>query len=126
MLVVLAVLPAIATTASSLYRKGKYAEIRQNYVAAYCYYSRAYYLKPRNLSYRIAAIRMRFEAGAQLVERGRELREQGRLEEALAEFQKAAATDPSSFIALQEAHRTRTLIEAASRSAPNRTALQAR
>jgi general secretion pathway protein D len=116
LLMVLAALPAMASTASALYKKGQNAEIRQDYVAAYSYYLRAYNLKPENLSYRIATLRTRFEAGAQLVDRGRQLRDQGKLTEALAEFQKAATTDPSSLIAREEIRRTQAMIEAAGKT----------
>ena len=76
-LMILSVLPAMAGTASALYKKGQDAEIRQDYVAAYGCYLRAYNLKPKNLSYRIATLHSRFEAGAQLVDRGRQLRKPG-------------------------------------------------
>src|SRR5262249_17917499 len=41
-----------------------------------------------------------------IVHRGQKLRDDGKLDEALAEFQKALAIDPSMFIAQQEAKRT--------------------
>jgi general secretion pathway protein D len=47
------------------------------------------------------------------VHRGQLLRDSGRLDEALAEFQKAAEIDSSSFIAQQEIKRTEKMIEAA-------------
>ena len=81
----------------------------KTYVSAYGYYLRAYNLKPKDLSYRMATIRMRFGAGAQLVNRGLQLRNQGNLTEALAEFQKATATDPSSLIAREELRRTQAM-----------------
>jgi general secretion pathway protein D len=48
------------------------------------------------------------------------LRDAGKLPEALAEFEKAAATDPSSFIASQEVQRTRTMIESAKSAATSK------
>jgi tetratricopeptide (TPR) repeat protein len=109
-----AVLPARAESASSLYRRGQDAEAREDYVAAYNYYEQAFRMKPKDVSYRTAMARTRFEAGAQLVHRGQLLRDHGRLEEALAEFQKAATTDPSSTMAEQEVRRTQAMIKAAS------------
>jgi len=113
LLLLLAALPVLAESASALYRHGQDAEARDDYVAAYNYYEQAYRLKPKELSYRTAMSRMRFEAGAQLVHHGQRLRDHGNLEEALAEFQKAAATDPSSEIAQQEIRRTQEMIRAA-------------
>ena len=53
---------------------------------------------------------MRFEAAASLVHQGQKLREDGKLDEAVAAFQKALAIDPSLFIAKQELNRTLKLI----------------
>src|SRR5216684_2777217 len=115
------ILPAAAAdNAKSLYAKGKTAEARQNYEQAYDFYKQAYDQKPQDLSYRSAYERLRFLAGASHVHRGQLLREAGRLEEALAEFQKAAEIDPSSAIAKQEIQVTNQMIEAA--KAPGATA----
>jgi general secretion pathway protein D len=110
-------LPATASKASSLEAKGRDAEARQDYEAAYAYYTEAYQLNPKNLDFRAASTRMRVLAGSQHVHRGHGLREQGKLEEALTEFRKAAAIDPASFIAEQEIRRTLVMIEAAKATA---------
>src|SRR3979411_1468197 len=106
LLVAVVTLPAIADKAKSLFLQGQDAEARQNYEAAYDLYRQAYDLKPRDLRYRAAFERARFEAAASIVHRGQKLREEGKLQEAVAEFQKAVAIDPSSFIAQQELKRT--------------------
>ena len=116
--VLLAALPAVADKASSLYNKGRDVEAREDYEAAYTFYAEAYQLKPKNLAYRSAALRLRVLASSAHVHRGQQLRDEGRLEEALAEFQKAASIDPASFIAQQEIHRTLTMIEATKSGAP--------
>ena len=116
--------PAIAESAKSLYSKGKVAEQRQNYEQAYDFYKQAYDKKPQELTYRSAYERMRFLAGASHVHRGQLLREAGRLEEALAEFQKAAEIDPSSAIAKQEIEVTNQMMKAASGPAPTATVRQ--
>ena len=90
----LIVLPAIAESAKSLFKKGRLAEARQNYEQAYDLYKQAFDENPQDLSYRAAFERLRFLAGASHVHRGQLLREAGRLQEALAEFQKAADIDP--------------------------------
>ena len=108
----------MAESAKSLYSKGKVAEQRQNYEQAYDFYKQAYDKKPQELTYRSAYERLRFLAGASHVHRGQLLREAGRVEEALAEFQKAAEIDPSSAIAKQEIQVTNQMIKAASGPSP--------
>jgi general secretion pathway protein D len=102
LLVAVVSLPAIADKAKDFYAKGQDAEARQNYEAAYGFFKQAYELKPKDLRYRAAFERNRFEAAAAIVHRGQKLREDGKLDEAVAEFQKALAIDPSLFIAKQE------------------------
>src|SRR5207302_9557645 len=109
-LVAVIVLPATADKAKDFFKQGQDAEARQNYETAYDLYRQAYDLKPRDLRYRAAFERARFEAAASIVHRGQKLREEGKLQEAFAEFQKAVAIDPSSFIAQQELKRTQRLI----------------
>jgi general secretion pathway protein D len=117
-LVFLAIISAVAESARSLYKKGKDAEARQNYEQAYDLYKQAYDQSPRDLSYRTAYERLRFLAGASHVHRGQLLRQAGRLQEALAEFQKAAEIDPSSAIAKQEIQVTNRMIQQGQGAAP--------
>ena len=106
-LVVLAVtLPSAADSARSSYNKGKDAEKRQDYERAFEYYQEAYRQKPKDLRYRASYEHVKFLAAAAHVHRGQLLRDGGKLDEALAEFQKASVIDPSSFIAQQELRRT--------------------
>jgi general secretion pathway protein D len=118
------VMPVLADQASVLYSKGQDAEVRQDYEAAYTFYLEAWQLKPRNLAYRTAAARMRFQAAASHVKKGQQLRDDGKLQEALAEFEKAAAIDPASFIAQQEIRRTHTMIEAAKSAGAGESAVK--
>jgi general secretion pathway protein D len=118
-LVVLTIaLPAAADKAKDLYKKGKDAEARQNYEAAFDFYRQAYDLKPKELWYRTAYERTKFLAAAAHVHRGHLLRDAGKLDEALAEFQRAMQIDPSSFIAQQEVRRTQQMIEEGKSGAP--------
>ena len=103
-------LPALADKAKDLYTKGQDAEAREQYEAAYDFYKQAYNLKPKELRYRSAFERLRFQAAASIVHRGQKLREDGKLDDAVAEFQKALAIDPSLFIAQQELTRTLKMI----------------
>ncbi len=109
--------PMTADEAKDLYKQGKEAELRQQYETAYDAYRKAWELKPGDLKYRTAMERLRFLASSSHVHRGQLLREGGHLSEALAEFQKAADLDASSFIAQQEIRRTSALLEAL-RNAP--------
>ena len=122
LLVMTVVLPLAADKAKSLYNKGKDAEARQNYEMAYDFYKQAYDLKPKDLLYRTSFQRMRFLSAASHVHRGQLLREAGKLDEALAEFQKATDIDSSSFIAQQELRRTQQMIDEAKNPQPQAAA----
>jgi general secretion pathway protein D len=111
LLVLLIILPTIAADkAKNFYAKGQDAEARQNYVAAYEFYKQAYDLKPKDLRYRSSFERLRFQAAALIVHQGQKLRDDGKLQEAVAEFQRAIQIDPSLFIAQQELKRTLQMI----------------
>ncbi|MGA7907152.1 MAG: type II and III secretion system protein, partial [Candidatus Sulfotelmatobacter sp.] len=111
LLVAMLALPASpADKAKKLFEQGQDAEARQNYEAAYDFYKQAYDLKPKDLRYRASFERTRFEAASSMVHRGQKLRDEGKLEEAVAEFQKAVAIDSSLFIAQQELQRTLKMI----------------
>ncbi|MCU1270398.1 MAG: type and secretion system protein [Acidobacteriaceae bacterium] len=116
------IIPSSAESAKSLYNKGKIAEARQNYEQAYDFFKKAYDQNPQDVSYRSAYERLRFLAGASHVHRGQLLREAGRLEEAMAEFQKAVEIDPSSAIAKQEIKVTQQMIDGARSPAPSAAA----
>jgi general secretion pathway protein D len=104
-------IPAIADKAKTFYAKGQDAEARQNYEVAYENYKQAFDLKPTEMRYRVAFERTKFLAAASHVHRGQLLREAGKVEDALKEFQAALAIDPSSFIAQQEIRRTQQMIQ---------------
>ena len=118
-------------SAKAAYAKGADAEARQNYEQAFDYFKQAYNLKPKDLRYRTAFERTRFLAASSHVHRGQVLRDAGKLDEALAEFQKGVEIDPSSFIAVQELKRTQQMIREAQNpqpqaAAPGTTALRKR
>ena len=114
LLVVLAItLPAAADKAHSLWIHGRDAEARQDYEKAFEFYQEAFNLRPKDLRYRTAYEHSKFLASASHVHRGQILRENGKLDEALVEFQKATLIDSSSFIAQQEMRRTQDLINKA-------------
>src|SRR5262249_13872908 len=90
---------------------GRAAEIRKQYDAALDLYEQALSEDPGDSGYQLAMRRTRFQAGQAHVERGLKLRADRKTVEALAEFEKAYAIDPSSTIADQELRRTRAMLE---------------
>src|ERR1035438_1184629 len=116
-----AVLPALASNdkaAKVLFQKGKAAEVRQDYIAAYNFYHQAYQLKPADLTYRAAFEYVRVLFRSSYVHQGEILVKAGKLQEGLTDFEQAIAIDPSSFIAQQEATKTRPLLRKILNPAP--------
>jgi general secretion pathway protein D len=113
-------MPAIAKTrkGDKLANDARTAEANGDYDKALELESEAVALDPSDPSYLLVLRRVRFEAGNMHIKNGRRLRDAGVLENALAEFEKAWAIDPSSDIALQEIRRTRAMIER-SKKAPD-------
>ncbi len=66
---------------------------------------------PGDPAYLLQLRRVRVEAGFAHLKTARQLRADGKLEQALAEFEKALSFDPSSDIARQEIERTKQMIE---------------
>jgi general secretion pathway protein D len=112
MLILLATLtlPALGDTAKEAYKRAVQAERQANYDAAYENYKQAHTLAPTNPKYLAEYMRTRFNAAAQHTHNGQLLRNSGALTEAMAEFQRAAAIDDSSFIAQQEVRQTAEMI----------------
>ncbi len=109
--VVLAVcLPGYADKAGTAYGRGIQAEKSNSYNDAFEAYKEAHDLKPRDARYMAAYDRLRFSAAAEDVRKGQMLRDAGKLEDALVEFERAATIDRSSFIAQQEIRRTTDMI----------------
>jgi general secretion pathway protein D len=106
-----AALPAKIRKGDRLLAQGRLAEARKDWDKALDFYEQALAEDPANTAYQISTRRVRFQAGQTHVEQGLRLRRQGKLDEALAEFQKAYATDPSSMIAEQELRTTLDMIE---------------
>ncbi|HEY4050099.1 MAG TPA: hypothetical protein VGM27_24825 [Acidobacteriaceae bacterium] len=90
----------------SAYKAGAQAEKKNDIDLAFEEYKRAYNAKPTDPKYAAAFTRVRFYASAQHVHNGELLRDDGRLQYALAEFRQAAQIDPTNFSALQQIART--------------------
>ena len=105
--------PSLAGTkkGDQLVKDGRRAEAAKEYDKALDLYEQALASDPLDPAYQLAANRVRFQAGQIHLSRGKTLRGQGNLEEALKEFQKSYAIDPSSTVAEQEMRRTIKLID---------------
>ncbi|MBV8206247.1 MAG: hypothetical protein JO041_05600 [Acidobacteria bacterium] len=110
-LLALLALPAGADQAHTAYKAGLQAEVQNNSDAAYEDYKHAYELKPKDPTYMAAYTRMRFRASSEHVHKGELLLEAGKLQEAIAEFQRAVEVDSSNALALQEMRRARAMAE---------------
>jgi general secretion pathway protein D len=97
--------------AEKLVKEGRAAEARKDWDKALELYDQALALDPADAGYQLLARRTRFYAGQAHVDAAEKLRDEGKLEEALAEFQRALFIDPASSIALQEIKRTHEMIQ---------------
>ena len=115
------VAPAFAKTrkGDQFLKEGRQAEVRKEYEKALELYEKAMLEDPADPAYQIAAKRVRFQAGMTRVDLGQKLRKEGKLQEALDQFQKAYAIDPASGIAMQEIQSTRKMIEREKNAPPS-------
>ncbi len=98
---------------NQILKQAQAAEAHKDWDTAFDLYKQALALDPGDASCQIGVDRSRFEAGQLHLRKGRELRQQGQLDAALAEFQKALADDPGSTIHLQEIGTTLKMIDEA-------------
>ena len=102
--------PLYGESPKHLYKAGKQAELREDYITAYEDYRKAWLAQPADMKYKESYERLRFLAASQYLDLGRKLRSQGALNDALTDFLRALAIDPSYEAAQQEANRTRAQI----------------
>lgn len=91
--------------------QGRVREARKDWDAALDLYERALATDPADPGYQLLTNRARFQAAQKHLDTAMTLRSQGRLDEALVEFQKAYAMDPGSSAAQQEIRQTQQMIE---------------
>ncbi len=89
-------------SASTWDKRGRTAESREDFDAAFEAYRQAHLKKPKDLRYREHYERLRFQAANQHVDRGRVLRNSGDSDGALNEFARALQIDPGNQAAAQE------------------------
>ncbi|MFZ1945653.1 MAG: cohesin domain-containing protein [Acidobacteriaceae bacterium] len=102
--------PLHADAAKKLFKQGKDAEIREDYITAYQDYRQAWLAKPKDMEYKEAYTRLRFQAAAQYVDMANKLRDQGQLNDALTDYLRALEIDPTYEEARQQADRIRARI----------------
>ena len=93
-----------------LYKQGQQAEARKEFELALQYYDQALSQDPSDPAYNLSSRRMRVRVGQTHMEAAKKLRDAGSLKEAVAEYQKAFAIDPSNTLALQEMQVTSEMI----------------
>lgn len=102
--------PLYAVSAKHLYKQGVVAEAKDDYIGAYEAFHHAYLLKPTDLRYKEASIRLSISAASEYIDQGRKLRDQGQYNDALTDFLRALEISPSDEAANQEIRKTRDMI----------------
>jgi general secretion pathway protein D len=102
--------PGYSDQAQSAYNRGVHAEANNQPDAAYEAFKIAHDLKPKDARYLAAFLRARASAAQVHLQKGQILRDNFKLPEAIAEFQRAAAIDDTNYAAQQELRATADLI----------------
>jgi general secretion pathway protein D len=97
--------------AKDLYSQARQAELKKDYDLALQLCEQAMIEDPSDHRYELSVRRLRFIAAQTHVDQGRRLREEGLLQEAVEQFQRAVELDPASSVAAQQLKRTLELIE---------------
>jgi general secretion pathway protein D len=110
--VVFFAVPAEARTrkGDKFWKDGKAAEVKGDWDTALELFMQAVDEDGTDASYLLSMRKARFEAGQKHVDAGQKLREQGKIQEAFQEFQKALIADPASGVAIQEIKRTQEMM----------------
>lgn len=111
LIVLLSFTAGYADDANAAYKRGIKAESQNNYDEAFQAYSQAHAEKPKDARYFTAFTRLRFYAAMEHLRKGQALRDSGKLQEAMVEFQRAAEIDPTNFTAKGEALRAQDQIK---------------
>jgi general secretion pathway protein D len=103
--------PNYPDEAKAAFKRGVRAESQKQYDAAYESFRQAYSLNRKEAKYVTAYLRARANAGALHVSNGLKLRDDLKLQEALAEFQRAVEIDSTNFVGAQELRRTALMLK---------------
>ena len=102
---------AAKNKADQYYKEGQAAQAKGDWDTALDLYLKALDLKPNDAEFMIAMRKARFETGEKHIKAGQKFRADGKLEDAMREFQRALIADPSSAIVLQEIKRTQQMMQ---------------
>jgi general secretion pathway protein D len=94
-----------------LLTQSRAAELRKEWDKALTLAEEALSEDPADIAYQLATTRLRFYTSQYHIDLGRRLRDQGQLDQALAEFEKAYGINPASAMAQEEIVRTKRMIE---------------
>jgi len=116
--------PAVSDTANSAYKRGVRAESQNQWDTAFENYKQAFSLRPKDARYTSAYLRARTTAAMKHVDAGQKLLESNKLEEAFAEFQRAADIDVTNYVAADQERKVLLMLKrraagAAAPPAPN-------
>jgi general secretion pathway protein D len=100
-------LAASGPSAKTLFARGVAAEAKDDPITAYEDYYQAYEKEPKNLRYKTAYERLRFQAGSAHISKGEKLAAQGDVSAALTEYLRALEIDPSNELARQDIAKAR-------------------
>ncbi len=103
-----------ANQANADYSDGRKAETLQDYDTALVHYERALRAEPANAEFKLREMHARYSAGQFHLEQGEKALQKGDLQQALTEFQKTQALDPSNTAADQQVKHTLELLSAKS------------
>ncbi|MBI2687552.1 MAG: hypothetical protein HYX27_14660 [Acidobacteria bacterium] len=93
------------------YNAGHKAEFARDFEKALEQYELAIKEDPTDTAYQMAVRRTRFAAAAARIDRAQKMREAGKVEDALLEFERAFLIDPSNSLAVQEIRRTKAMVD---------------
>lgn len=108
-----AAVPAEAKTrkGDKFYKIAVRAEAAGNFELALENYELALKEDPIDTAYQLGTRRTKFSAAAAKIKNGQKLRSEGKLEDAMMEFERAYLIDPSSSLAVQEIKRTKAMLD---------------
>ena len=107
----MAVLNARTRKGDKLLAQSRAAELRKEWDKALSLAEEALSEDPADIAYQLATTRLRFYSAQYHIDQGKKLRNDGKLDDALAEFQKAYGVNPASAMAEEEIARTKAMIE---------------
>jgi len=101
-----------------LIAQSRAAEVRKQWDEALSLAEQALSEDPADIAYQLTTTRLRFYDAQYHIDQGKRLRQEGKLDQALAEFQKAYGVNPASSLAEEEIGQTKRMIEREKKKTP--------